>query len=54
MSLGGHVGTSCTGERFLLSHDLYWLFRLVRFDDIFSLKLKHDFSCLSLIYVSVI
>jgi len=52
MSLGGHVGSSCTGERFLLSHDLYWLFRLVRFDDeIFSLKLKHDFS---LIYVSVI
>lgn len=54
MSLGGHVGSSCTGERFLPSHDLYWLFRLVRlFDEIFSLKLKHDFGCLSLAYLCV-
>jgi hypothetical protein len=49
MSLGGHVGSSCTGERCFLSHNPYWLFvvLLSGFDGIFSLK--HGFSCLALI-----
>jgi hypothetical protein len=58
MSLGGHVGSSCTGERCLLSHSLDWFTLSCLMGDgpvmdLFSLKLKTNEHGLSLIHVVI-